>query len=273
LKSQGLGPLFLSALLVLTPISLRGQTQETSPAPQAISADESEFKRLAAEILRRRGDGGAATNGTASLEESALKIVDGLTLTTLNAAGEPQLDALNQRLGALVAQPRPVGQGFVVEPLGGSPVVFALQANFGSSGPSAVRLYSRTADQYRLAARIDPITQADYFDDFLVLLPVAVSGGSADAVFVTVTGRSDEYATGVFAAWRFGGGRLQELWSTDLVPRTSYEPQADGVVITYCAEPEEDQPGVCRRMTRERYVWDGSAWKRVDQTELGPPKP
>jgi hypothetical protein len=238
-----------------------------------MSADESEFKRLAAELLRRRANGATAANGAASLEESALKILDGLALETLNAAGEPQLDALNQRLGSLVSQPRPVGQDFVVQSLGGSPSVFALQVNFGSSGPSAVRLYARMADQYRLAARIDPVAQADYFDDFLVLLPVTAPSGSADAIFVTVTGRSDEYATGAFAAWRFDGGRLQELWETDLMPRTSYEPQADGVRITFCAEPEEDRPGVCRRMARERYAWDGSAWKRVEQTDLGPPKP
>ena len=263
----------LSVLLTAAaPLACARARQSAAAAPSSAAA-ESEFRQLASQIVERRTGGTGGANGTASLEESALQILDSFALETLNAPGEPKLDALNLRLASLVAQRTPAGQGYAVQRLGGVPPAFVLAANFGSSGPSALRLYARGPQQYGLTMKIDPINQPDYFDDFVVVLPIAPAAGSSDVVFVTVTGRTDEFATGVFAAWRLLGNRVQELWATDLLPRSIYEPLPDGVRITFCAEPDEDQPGVCRRMARERYAWDGAAWKRVEQTDLGPPKP
>ncbi len=145
--------------------------------------------------------------------------------------------------------------------------MFALAANFGSSGPSAARFYVRGPEKYGVAARIDPAVQPDYFDDYLQILPMPELARAADVICVTVTGRTDEFATGAFAAWRLTGDRLQEVWVTDLLPRSSYQARSNGLQLTYCAEPDEDHPGVCRRMTRERYIWDG-AWRRVEQTDV-----
>ena len=202
-----------------------------------------------------------------SEEQAALGILDTFMLDALNAGDGPKLEALNQRLSSLVTQNPPVGQGYVVLRLGGSPPIFALAANFGSSGPSAARFYARGPEKYRMVARIDPAMQPDYFDDYLQILPLPGFASGPEVVFVTVTGRTDEFATGVFAAWRLTGDRLQEVWVTDLLSRSSYEVRPDGFQLTYCAEPDEERPGACQRMTRERYIWDG-AWKRVEQVDV-----
>lgn len=238
-----------------------------STAPQSASAGEAEFKRLVALIIERRTSGGERGEGTAAEEQSALGILDAFVLDALNAADDPKLEVLNQRLAMLVTQQPPVGEGYAVLRLDGSPPAFALAANFGSSGPSAARFYLRGPEKYRLAARIDPVAQPDYFDDYLEIVPISKSAQDAGMVFVTVTGRTDEFATGVFAAWRLTRDRLEELWVTDLLPRSSYAVGSNGFQLTYCAEPDEDRPGVCQRMTRERYIWDG-AWKRVEQTDV-----
>jgi hypothetical protein len=242
-----------------------------SAAAQSSTATEAEFKKLVAEVIERRSSGSERSEGTSSVEQAALRILDAFVLDSLNAGDDPRVEALNQRLGALVTQTPPLGQGYVVLRLGGSPPSFALAANFGSSGPSAARFYVRGPEKYRMAARIDPAVQPDYFDDYLKILPMPESAQPADVVFFTVMGRTDEFATGVFAAWRLTGDRLQEIWVTDLLPRSSYEVRSNGFQLTYCAEPDEDRPGVCQRMTRERYVWDGAAWKRVEQADVPTP--
>lgn len=244
-----------------------------APVPSAATtqsgaSDEAEFRKLVAEIIEKRASGGERSEGASSEEQAALGILDVFVLDALNAGDDPKLEALNQRLAALVTQSPPVGQGYVVLRLGGSPAIFALAANFGSSGPSAARFYLRGQEKYRMTARIDPVVQPDYFDDYLQILPMPESPQTAGAVFVTVTGRTDEFATGVFAAWRLTGDRLQEIWVTDLLPRSNYEVRSNGFQLTYCAEPDEDRPSVCLRMTRERYVWDGAAWKRVEQADV-----
>ena len=272
LKRQVLFPLAFLSLFAAPRV--RAQNPP-APAPGPISAAapsgaaaEAEFKKLVAEVIGRRSNGSERSEGTSSEEQAALGILDGFVLDALNAGDELKLEALNQRLASLVTQNPPVGQGYVVLRLGGSPPIVALAANFGSSGPSAARFYVHGPEKYRMAARIDPAVRPDYFDDYLQILPMPELARAADVVFVTVTGRTDEFATGVFAAWRLSGDRLQEIWVTDLLPRSSYEIRSDGFQLTYCAEPDEDRPSVCGRMTRERYVWDGSAWKRAEQVDV-----
>ena len=248
--------LAIVALLLLVPAGAPAQSAPSS------GGKEAEFKRLAAQIAPERS---LATEQGAGSQQEALSILDQFALEALQGEGEPDLKALNHRLAELVAQQPARGESYIVVRLGGSPALFALAANFGVSGPSAVRLYARGSHGYELSARIDRFSQQDFFDDYLELVPV-----NNAPVFVTVTGRTDELATGMFAAWRFAGGRLENLWSSDLLPQSSYEARPDGLEITYCAETDEDQPSVCRGMARDRYVWDGVAWKPTGQTRLQP---
>ena len=225
----------------------------------------SEFARLATRLVQQRL---AGTEESEKLQEQALAILDSMVLGALNASSEPNLDALNQNLAALVMQQPPVGEDYRVLRLGGSPGAYALVANLGLGGPSAVRLYRGVGGRYALAARIDRFTQKDFFDEYLELVPIAASV----TLFVTVTGRTDDLQTGSFTLWRFDGERVSPVWASDILQQSSYEPRADGFRLTYCAEPDEDNPRVCRRMTRDRYAWEGSAWKRLEQTAVPVPK-
>jgi hypothetical protein len=226
---------------------------------------ESEFGRLAVRLAQQRLGGGEENE---KLQEQALGILDSVVLEALNVPGDPNLDALNQRLGALVTQQPPVGEDYHVVRLGGAPPVYGLVANFGLGGPSAVRLYRGVAGRYALAARIDRFTQKDFFDEYLELVPIAAQA----TLFITVTGRTDELQTGAFTLWRFDGDRTQVIWATDILQQSSYKNRSEGFRLTYCAETDEDNPRVCRRMVRDRYIWDGAAWKRVEQTPLPVPK-
>ncbi len=237
----------------------------STPAAGVTQKPESEFARLALRLAQQRLAGAEESE---KLQEQALGILDSMALGTLNAAGEPDLGALNQRLAGLVTQQPPVGEEYGMVRLGGSPAAYALVANFGLGGPSAVRLYRGVAGRYALAARIDRFAQKDFFDEYLELIPIA----APVTLFVTVTGRTDELQTGAFTLWRFEGDRVQGVWASDILPQSSYESRADGFRLTYCAETDEDNPRLCRRMTRDRYAWDGAAWKRIEQTAVPVPK-
>ena len=242
-----------------------GQARSMPPAAET-QKPESEFARLALRLAQLRLAGAEESEKP---QEQALGILDSMALGTLNApGGEPDLVALNQRLAGLVTQQPPVGENYRVVRLGGSPAAYALVANFGLGGPSAVRLYRGVAGRYALAARIDRFAQKDFFDEYLELVLIA----APVTLFVTVTGRTDELQTGAFTLWRFEGDRVQVVWASDILPQSSYESRADGFRLTYCAETDEDNPRVCRRMARDRYAWDGAAWRRVEQTALPVPK-
>ena len=255
-----------SAALLLLPasaVALRALPPNANERAQAQSA-ESEFARLALRLAQQRLAGAEENE---KLQEQALAILDSMALGTLNAPGAPNLEALNQRLASLVTQQPSVGENYRVVRLGGPPAAYALAANFGLSGPSAVRLYGAAAGRYALAARIDRFAQKDFFDEYLELVPVT----APVTLFITVTGRTDDLQTGAFTAWRFDGDRVRAEWSSDILQQSSYESLPDGFHITYCAQTDEDNPRVCRRMTRDRYVWD-AAWKRVEQTPVPVPK-
>ena len=230
---------------------------------------ESEFKRLAAQLAELRL--GGAEEGE-KLQEQALAILDAIALETLNRRGEPDLASLNQRLAALVTQQPAVGEDYRVVRLGGTPAAYALVVNFSLGGPSAVRLYAAGEGRYVLAARIDRLAQKDFFDEYLELVPVPGPVAGGPIVFVTVTGRTDDLQTGSFMTWRFDGQRVQVVWSSEILQQSSYESRADGFRLTYCAETDEANPRTCRRMVRDLYVWDGAAWKRVEQTAISVPK-
>jgi hypothetical protein len=255
--------LFFVPLLLILAALAASAVAASPPAPQ----HEAEFKRLAAQIQAQRQSG---QEENASLFEYALSLLDNMVLASLNVPAEPHLDVVNTQFSLLVENRPSVGEEYKVYRLGGRPPAFALVANFGVSGPSAVRLYSRfAATRYHLVARIDRTTQKDFFDDYLAFVPVETS----EPLFVTITGRTDELRSGAFMAWRLSGDKVAPIWSTDILPQSSYEPAPAGIRLTYCADFAEDRPQDCRRMSRERFAWDGSVWQRVEKEDLPPVKP
>lgn len=231
--------------------------------PAAVAAQhDAEFKRLAAQISAQRQSGGEVS---ASLFDYSLGLLDKMVLETLNVPAVPNLRVINTQLGLLVTRRPAVGQGYRVVRLGGVPPAYALVANFGVGGPSAVRVYQLISrGNFRLLGRIDRFSQKNFFDDYLELVPVE----SRSPVFVTVAGRTDELKSGAFIAWRIHGDKLEPVWSTDLLKNSSYESAPGGFLLTYCSDYSEDRPKDCRKMTREHYSWDGKAWLRVEDTTL-----
>jgi hypothetical protein len=243
----------------------RSQFAEKSP--------EAAFGVLAGQITGDRASGGAESE---ALQEQALEILDRAALEQLNglpAPGSsatraaPDLNQVNMRLASFVTHQPPIGEAYRVARLGGNPSAYALVADFGLSGPSAVRVYAGAPGSLALAARIDRYAQKDFFDDYteLVTLP-----GPA-AVFVTVTGRTDDLQTGFFTAWYFDGSTLSAVWSSDILERSSYEVAADGFRLTYCADNSDAAPGgPCHTMQRDRYLWQSNRWERAETTSLPP---
>jgi hypothetical protein len=236
-------------------------------AQAAAKAPEAAFGVLAAQITGDRAEGGAES---VVLEEQALEILDRAALEQLNGgqpgggSAGPNLDQVNQRLAAFVTHQPPVGEAYRAVRLAGSPAAYVLLADFGLSGPSAIRLYAGAPGELALVARIDRATQKDFVDDYMELVPLS---GPA-AVFVTAAGRTDDLQTGIFTAWYFDGHAVSAVWTSDILERSSYEAAADGFRLTYCADADSIDTGRCQKMQRDRYQWQNSAWKRVETTTL-----
>jgi len=245
-------------LLIPLIIAIRAKAQTSSDST-------AEFKKLAAQLSTARLDGAAES---AASEEMALGILDKLAIALLNGPASPDVDSANRRMADLVSHVPPIGENYRFVRLGGSSASYALVVNFGLSGPAAVRIYSNSSGQYALAARIDHFVEKDFFDSDVELIPVS----AADPVFVIVAGRTDDLATGMFTAWRFDGRRAVPLWSSDLLQQSSYEADGAGFHLTYCSEPDEDHPAVCRKMTRDVYGLQAGEWKRLETQDLGPAK-
>ncbi len=257
--------LLLASLVILFVSSARTQQPAAVPEDPRVT----EFRQLAAQVAERRRTG---ADETEDLQEKALKLLDSIVLEQLNHTGTPDLTAINQRLSASLVRPGAVGESYELVRVGVTTkpeISCALAVNFSMSGPSAIRFYPASPQGYRLAARIDRWEFPDYFDDYLELVPIKVS----DIVFVTVNGRTDELRTGTFAAWRFAEGRFNAVWTTDILERSAYEDRPDGFQLAYCSQTDEEHPRLCRRVMRERYQWDGMAWRRVEQQESDAPKP
>jgi len=229
-------------------------------APQ--SRPPADFHALASQLAGTR-DSGAEESQAA--EEQALAILDRAVLEQLNTPKpEPDLNALNGRLASFVTHQPPVGEGFRVVRLGGAPAAYALLADFGLRGPSAVRVYAGAPGGLALAARVDRYAQKNFFDDYMEIVPMA----GAEPVFVTVTGRTDDLHTGVFSAWYFMNGRVDPVWTSDILEQSTYEVAPDGFRLTYCAETDAQDLRACHSMQHDRYVWQDRAWKRVESTAV-----
>src|SRR5258708_19134155 len=182
---------FASAVCVAG--SARASRHETLAAD---NKRHEEFARLALQIALKRQQGEEEEE---KLQENALGLLDATVLEEFNSRASPDVALLNEQLSRFVSQNSPAGEDYHIIPLAGIPPVYALTVNIGVGGPSAVRLYAKRsgAAQYQRAARVDRYTQKDFFDEYLVLIPVA----AAD-VFVTISGRTDDLQTGSFSAWQ-----------------------------------------------------------------------
>lgn len=239
-----------------------------------------EFKKRVALLAGQRLGGSDADR---SVQDAAVAFLDATVCGNLAKPGRVSLDEADARLAELIAQDPPLGESYRVVALAESRL-YALVANLGLAGPAALRLYEREestagAPQQaqagcRVVAQVDRFSQPDFFDENLELVPVwAAPAGESDAVFVTVSGRSDELRTGAFTAWRFHGSRLDKLWESELLQNSSYEAASGAFLVTFCSEPDEQRPRVCRRMVHERYVWQGGAWSRTEQADVPIRKP
>ena len=265
-RSQALR-LFVLPLVLLAALSAARPGAGASAGKHLTSSIENkraeEFSRLVAQLTLNRQQGAEESE---KQQEQALGILDAVVLDGLNAAGRPNPALLNEQLAEFVSQTPPIGEDYRILALDSSSTVYALVANLGVGGPSAVRLYSRpgAAARYQLAARIDRYTQKDFFDEYLELIPVAAPA----VVFVTVCGRTDELQTGSFNAWQFDGQKVRLLWASDLLALSSYENRPEGFSLSFCAEPDEEKPRECRKMSQDRYQWDGAAWKLVEHKAI-----
>jgi len=209
--------------------------------------------------------GQAADPRIQALEEKALGTLDAIVLKALNAAGTLDLEALNKSLAELSTHENPTGEDYQVARLPGASPTYAVVANFGLAGPSAVRVYAGPAGHLVLAGQIDCYHPDKFFDEYLDLVAVAVP----ETVFVTVAGRTDDLQTGIFTAWHFDGQALRQAWASDLLEQSSYKTDGPNFQLTYCANPDETHLGQCLKMVRETYSWQLGAWKLLETKDLG----
>ena len=220
-----------------------------------------QFQRAAASLSAARLGGGDESQAQM---EKALDYLDSLAIPALNLAMNPDLDGANRRLAQLVSHQSPVGEYYRLLRLGGTPAVYALVANFGLGGPAAIRIYGGMSGHYALAAQIDHFVQKDFLDSDVELVPVS----SADIVFVTISGRTDDLSTGAFTAWQFNGRGVVALWNSDLLQQSSYEVEGSAFRIAYCSQVDDDRPSQCLKMSRDLYGFNDGQWKRVETAEL-----
>jgi hypothetical protein len=225
-----------------------------------------EFKRISGELSAARLGGGDENEAQM---EKALAFLDSIAVSDLNVPAGPNLDGANRGLAELTSHTPPVGENYRLVKLGGTPAVYAMVINFGLGGPAAVRIYAGGAGHYALAAKIDHFVQKDLFDSDLELVPVS----NTEPVFVTISGRTDDLSTGLFAAWQFDGHRMVALWNSDLLQQSSYEADETGFHLAYCSQVDDDRPSQCLKMSRDLYRLQGGEWKRIETADLPLPKP
>lgn len=253
-----LGPLGAFGLFALA--SLASFAAAQTP-PQNATGD---FGRLASQLTA--GQPGGAS-GSEAVQEQALAMLDRVALQQLNASPSPNLGAINQQLASFVTHEPAIGENYRVVQLGTNPSAYALVANFGSAGPSAIRIYAGMPGSLKLAGRIDRYAQKDFFDDYLELLPLTgVQAFAAfppgESLFLTVAGRTDELQSGVFTAWRLDSRAVSPVWTSDILEQSDYVLTPSGLRLVYCAE-SDPATDACRKPVLDTYAWRGGQWTRV----------
>ena len=259
---------FVKRALIALPVLLSLMLSHAIVARAQDEKTTEDFQRMAAKLAgdREGGEiGQAADAGAPALEEKALESLDAIVLKALNADGALDLAVLNKSLTSLVTHENPTGEDYQVVRLPGAFPVYALVANFGLAGPSAVRIYAGPAGHMALAGQIDCYHPEKFFDEYLELVPVAVP----EIVFVTVAGRTDDLQTGIFTAWYFDGQALHQVWASDLLEQSNYKTDGPNFQLTYCANPDENHLGQCLKMVRDTYSYQLGAWKLLETKDLG----
>lgn len=257
----------LAAVVALSGLVIFGAAAGALRSPaQAGSDSAAEFKRTSGELSAARLSGGDENE---ALMEKALAYLDSIAVSALNVPAGPNLDGANRGLAGLVSRIPPVGENYRLVKLGGAPPVYALLVNFGLGGPAAVRIYAGSPGNYALAGRIDRFVRKDFLDSDLELAPVSYS----EAVFVTISGRTDDLSTGLFSAWRFDGHGVLNLWNSDLLQQSSYRADEKGFDLAYCSQVDDDRPSQCLKMSRDLYRFQAGEWKRIETADLPPLKP
>ena len=257
----------IAILVISFGLVLFGFTPFATRLPAQSSGDPAaEFKRISGELSAARLGGGDENEAQM---EKALAYLDSLAISVLNVPGGPNLEGANRGLAGLASHTPPVGENYLLVKLGGAPVAYAMEINFGLGGPAAVRIYAGGAGHYALAARIDHFIQKDFFDSDLEVVPVS----NSEAVFVTVSGRTDDLSTGMFSAWRFDGRSVVALWNSELLQQSSYEADENGFRLAYCSQVDEDRPSQCLKMSSDLYRFQDGEWKRIETANLPPPNP
>jgi hypothetical protein len=222
------------------------------------------FRLLATQLSTARLNGAAAGQ---SQQDQALLILDGIALPLIDSNPKPDLDVATSRLVAQVSPAPGVGENYHFVRLGGDPATYALVVNFGLGGPAAVRIYAPQSGHLALSGKIDAFAQTDFFDSDIELIAMS----TAEPVFVTVSGRTDDLSTGVFSAWRFNGRTVALLWSSDLLQQSSYESDEKGFHLTYCSNPDDNHPDQCPPMSSDLYQWEAGEWKRIESKPVAAP--
>jgi hypothetical protein len=63
------------------------------------------------------------------------------------------------------------------------------------------------------------------------------------------------------------------LWNSDLLQQSSYDVDKSGFRLAYCSQVDEDRPSQCLKMSRDLYRFQNGEWKRIESSDLPPPKP
>jgi hypothetical protein len=234
--------------------------------------DAASFHQMATQLSGDREAtqiGQAADPSSQGLENKALETLDSMVLTGLNVAGTPNVEAINKSLASLVPTDTATGEDYELVELAGVAPTYALVANFGLAGPSSVRLYAGPAGHLALVGKIDAYNPPKFYDDYLALVPIV----APETVFMTVAGRTDDEQTGLFTVWYFDGQELHQVWNSDMLAQSTYETDASGVHLTFCAKPDNDHPDQCARMVRDTFSWEDVAWKPRETKILGRTKP
>ena len=257
----------MAAVVALSGLVIFGASAlAVRPPAQAGSDPAAEFKRMSGQLSAARLSGGDENEATM---EKALAYLDSIAVSVLNVPAEPELDGANRGLAGLVSRIPPVGENYRLVKLGGAPPAYAMVVNFGLGGPAAVRIYAGSPGNYALAGRIDRFVQKDFLDSDLELAPLS----NSEAVFVTISGRTDDLSTGLFSAWRFDGHGVLNLWNSDLLQQSTYQASGKGFDLAYCSQVDDDRPSQCLKMSRDLYRFQAGEWKRIETADLPPPKP
>ncbi len=192
--------------------------------------------------------------------EAALSILDGVVLSALNSGPTSDLATLNRTLREYAAPDSAQAEEYSAEPFPASPGLFVLTANFSLIGPSALRFYARQEGNFRLVSSLTRFTDSRFNDYYIHFVQVPEAW---QAVFLTVSGRTDRWQTGTFALWRLSESGFSLLWEKEELPLSDYRWQGNRFILDYCAETDEQKASVCLRRAHEVYAWTDNRWQEV----------